>query len=433
MRLAGLIGIVCLLWGVPAFAISIEKVQSPKGIEAWLVQDHSNPIISVSVAFRGGAVLDPDDKSGLAAMVAALLDEGAGEMDSQVFQARLRDLAISLSFSATQDAFYGWLKTTTDNEDEAFRLFRLALTEPRFDPDAVERIRSQMLANLASQLQDPEAIAGRAFARLVYPDHPYGAATDGVPDTVGGISVKDIRSFAQKRLAQDNLVVSVVGDITPERLKTLLDKTFGALPEKAEPTAVAEATPRNAGRVEIIRRPIPQSVAMFGQEGVKRNDPDWYAAYVMNYILGGGGFSSRLMTEIRVKRGLSYGVYTYMSPGVYGGLISGTVSSRNDLIAQSLQLIRSEWEHMAKNNVTPQELADAKTYLIGSFPLQMDSTQNIAALLTAIQIDDLGVDYIEKRNELINAVSVEDVARVAARLLNAGQITAIVVGDPQGL
>ncbi len=205
------------------------------------------------------------------------------------------------------------------------------------------------------------------------------------------------------------------------------------MPEKAEPTAVAEATPRNAGRVEIIRRPIPQSVAMFGQEGVKRNDPDWYAAYVMNYILGGGGFSSRLMTEIRVKRGLSYGVYTYMSPGVYGGLISGTVSSRNDLIAHSLQLIRSEWEHMAKNNVTPQELADAKTYLIGSFPLQMDSTQNIAALLTAIQIDDLGVDYIEKRNELINAVSVEDVARVAARLLNAGQITAIVVGDPQGL
>ena len=423
---------ICLLWSVPAHAVAVEKVVSPGGIEAWLVQDHSNPIVSLSLAFRGGAALVPDDKAGLAGMMVALLDEGAGDMDSQTYQARLRDLSVSLGFSASQDALYGRMKTLTDHLDEAFGLLSLALTEPRFDRQAVERIRSQMLTELTRQIQDPNAMAQRAFAKLVYGGHPYGRAAEGVPNTIEAIDVPDLQAFAKARLARDVLYVAVAGDITPERLGTLLDRTFGGLPAAAQPATLEQAGVLSDGRVEIIRRPIPQSVVMFGQEGIKRDDPDWYAAYVMNYILGGDGLTSRLMTEIRVKRGLSYGVYSFLSPKDRGALIEGTVSSANDRVAQSLRLIREEWAHMAENGVTEAELADAKTYLLGSFPLQMDSTQSIAALLVAIQLDRLGIDYLDRRAELIGGVTREDIARVARRLLDAGKLSAIIVGDPEG-
>lgn len=433
MKLLAVMASAILFWAVPAGAVTVERVVSPGGIEAWLIQDHSNPIISMSLAFRGGAALDPEDRSGLADMAASLLDEGAGDLDSQAFQGRLRDLAISIGFGATQDTVYGRMKTLVEHEGEAFSMLRLALSQPRFDPEAVERIRSQMLADLARQLQDPETIAGRAFASLIYRGHPYGRAVDGIPATVKAITRDDLAAFVRDRLGRDKLYVAVVGDITPERLKARLDATFGALPATTPPIAVPEAEIEMAGRTEIIRRDIPQSVVVFGEQGIKRDDPDWYAAYVMNYILGGGGFSSRLMTEIRVKRGLSYGVYSYLAPNDHGALIAGSVSTRNDRVAESLRLVRQEWSHMAANGVSAQELADAKTYLSGSFPLQMDSTHSIASLLISIQLDGLGIDYIDRRAALINAVSVADIARVAKRLLDAGRLSAVVVGDPEGL
>lgn len=423
---------LCLLWSASAHAVAVEKVVSPGGIVAWLVQDHSNPIVSLSLAFRGGAALVPDDKAGLASMTVALLDEGAGDMDSQTYQARLRDLSVSLGFSAGQDALYGRMKTLTDHLDEAFGLLSLALTEPRFDRQAVERIRSQMLTDLTRQIQDPNAMAQRAFAKLVYGSHPYGRAAEGVPGTIEAIDIPDLQAFAKTRLARDVLYVAVAGDITPERLGPLLDRTFGGLPAAAQPAALEQANVLTDGRVEIIRRPIPQSVVVFGQEGIGRDDPDWYAAYVMNYILGGDGLNSRLMTEIRVKRGLSYGVYSFLAPKERGALIEGTVSSANDRVAQSLRLIREEWAHMAENGVTEAELADAKTYLLGSFPLQMDSTQSISALLIAIQLDRLGIDYLDRRAELISGVTKGDIGRVARRLLDAGKLSAVIVGDPEG-
>jgi len=423
-----------LLGGLtPAQAFNIQRVSGDSGVEAWLIEDHANPIIAMNFAFRGGAALDPADKAGLTNMAVSLLDEGAGDMDSQSFQGKLEDMGISLGYSAGDDAVYGHLKTVSDNRDTAFSMLAASLSKPRFDADAVERIRSQILADLSRQQQDPQAIAGRALAKVLYPDHPYGRAAEGVEETVKAITADDLKAIPPHRFGRDHLIIGVVGDITPEQLKPLLDATFGPLPDQSDAIAVPEVKANATGHVEVIRRQIPQSVVLFGEQGLKRTDSDWYAAYVMNYILGGGGFSSRLMTEVRVKRGLAYGVSTGLSPYQHGALLDGGTATRNEKTAESIALIRQEWQKLAESGVTAQELADAKTYLIGSYPLQMDSTASIASILVAIQMDNLGIDYLDRRSQLVQKVSLEDIKRVAQSLLDSKALSFVVVGNPAGM
>ncbi|HSV28748.1 MAG TPA: pitrilysin family protein [Candidatus Omnitrophota bacterium] len=429
---AALIGLV-LLAVAPARAVTVEKVVSPGGIEAWLVQDHSNPIIAMEVSFQGGASVEPAAKAGLANMVSGLLDEGAGPFDSQTFQGKLEDLAIGLSFDAGKDSFRGHLKTLTDNRDTAFDLFRLALSQPRFDKEPVERIRGQIQAMLKRELQDPNSVAAREWFRLAFAGHPYASPVRGNPETVKAITVADLRDWTKKHIARDTMIVGVVGDIAPAELGQLLDKTFGALPAKAAPIAVEGTTPKAPGKVAVIERNNPQSVAVFGEGGIKRDDPDWYAAYVMNYILGGGGFSSRLTEQVREKRGLAYSVYSYLQPFDRAGIIFGGVATENARLAESLALIREEWRRMREEGPTEKELADAKTYLTGSFPLSLDSTASIAGLLVAMQEDKLGIDYLDKRNSYIEAVSLDHVKKVAARLLDPDRLTVVVVGKPDGV
>ncbi|CAA7624602.1 pitrilysin family protein [Magnetospirillum sp. UT-4] len=418
-------------WPLSAGAVTVERVVSPKGIEAWLVQDHANPIVALSVAFRGGAAVEA--RPGLANMVSGLLDEGAGPYDSQAFQGRLEDLAIDLGFEAGRDEFRGRLKTLSENRDAAFELFRLALTQARFDKEPVERIRSQILAGLARELQSPEAVAARAWFRQAFAGHPYASAVRGEPETVKAVTTAELKAYARTWLARDGMVIGVVGDITPEQLKPLLDSTFAALPARHPGITVPETAPKAPGATMVVTKDNPQSVAMFGEAGPKRDDPDWYAAYVMNYILGGGGFSSRLTEQVREKRGLAYSVYSYLSPYDRAGLIVGGVATQNARIAESLDLIRAEWRRMGEEGPSETELADAKTYLTGSFPLQLDSTAAIAGLLVAMQLDDLGIDYLDKRNGYIEAVTLADVRRVAKRLLDPARLSVVVVGKPEGL
>jgi zinc protease len=420
-----------LVTAAPAYAVTVERVVSPGGIEAWLVQDHSNPIISLSLAMQGGSGVEA--KPGLAHMVAGLLDEGAGPYDSQTFQGKLEDLAIQLSFDSGKDNFHGTLKTLTDKRDTAFELFRLALTQPRFDKEPVERVRNQILTMLARELQSPETVAARAWYRMVFAGHPYGVPVRGEPDTVKSISANDLRAYAKTWLSREGMVVSVVGDITPEQLKPLLDATFGALPARHPAIAVADTQAQAAGKVQVIERDNPQSVAVFGSVGIKRDDPQWYAAYVMNYVLGGGGFSSWLTEEVREKRGLAYSVYSYLTPMDHAGVISGGVATQNARTGESIKLIKEQFARMATQGLTDKELEDAKTYLTGSFALQLDSTSSIASLLTAVQLDNLGIDYLDKRNSYIQAVTKEQVKAVANRLLDPDRLTFVVVGKPQGL
>ena len=417
----------------PAAAVEVERVRSASGIEAWLVRDHANPIITVRLAFRGGAALDPTGKEGLAGMVSSLLDEGAGDLDSQAFQGRLEDLSISLRFDAGRDTFGGRLRTLTENRDVAFGLLRMALGTPRFDEAPVERIRTQILTSLKRALEDPDTIARRALARALFPDHPYGNPVQGTQQSVGAITVGDLRRFAAERLGRDNLMVGVVGDISADVLAPLLDQTFGALPAKAASWKVADPRPRASGETVVINKAVPQSAIVFGHGGPKRDDPDFYAAYVMNYVLGGGGFTSRLYNEVREKRGLTYSVYSYLNPLDHAALIVGGAGTANQRVAETLSVVRGIWRRMAEEGLSVQEMADAKTYLTGSFPLRFTSSRSVAGMLVAMQMENLGVDYLDRRNGFIEAVTLADLARAARRFLDPDGLTVIVVGEPEGL
>jgi zinc protease len=428
-----LAAILILAAALPARAIEVQRVISPGGIEAWLFEDHSNPIISLDLVFRGGAALDPAGKEGLANLVSGLIDEGAGALDSRAFQGRLAELSISLSFSTGRDTFSGEMMTLTENRETAFELLRLALTEARFDEEPVARIRSQILAGLARDSQDPQSIVGRTIIKVLFPEHAYGRPVSGTTTSVPTIGVADLRRFVAERFARDVLVVGVVGDIDAEELARRLDQTFLGLPKAAAPAEVAETTPDARGGVVVVERDMPQSIVAFGHAGIARDDPDYYAAYVVNYILGGGGFSSRLYEEVREKRGLAYSVYAYLNPLKRAALIMGGVATQNERVAESLELIRAEWRRMAEAGPSETELHDAKTYLTGSFPLRFSSSGRISGMLAGMQLHDLGIDYLERRNGLIEAVTLEDARRVAARLYDADKLTVVVIGRPHGI
>ena len=427
------VGALCLcLLGGRAGAVEIQRVTSPGGIEAWLVEQHTIPLIAMDFAFRGGAKLDPDDKVGLSGLAAATIDEGAGDLDSQAFQKRLEELAIKLGFEADHDAFHGSLQTLTENTGEAFRLTRLALTAPRFDAEPVARIKAQMLANLRQAEEEPEAIAGKAWFAAAFPGHPYGRPVEGDPKQINGVSAEDLRKFTARQFSRDGLVIAVVGDIDAPRLGKLLDAAFGVLPATSPASVPAPVVVPTVNQTLVIKQDIPQTVMMFGLPGLLRKDPDFIPAYVLNYILGGGGFNSRLTVEIREKRGLAYSVFTELVPMEQTGLFIGSVATQNERASETVALLRQEITRMRDHGVTAEELENARTYLIGSYALHFDSNSKIAEQLLAYQLDHLGIDYMERRNDLMRAVTLEDVNRMAKRLLDPEKLLLVSVGQPNG-
>ncbi|MBX6323604.1 MAG: insulinase family protein [Rhodospirillaceae bacterium] len=427
-----------LLWAFAAATaqakgLPVQEVASPGGIKAWLIEDHSTPLIAVSVGFHGGAASDPAGKSGVAEFVSGMLDEGAGPLDSAAFQQRLADLGAELSFDASQDDFTGTMRMLTAHRDDSFDLLRLSLTAPRFDAEPVERIRGQLLAQVARHRDDPDDIAGRTWRAVVFGDHPYARDSRGTAESVAAITADDLRRFVADRFARDNLHIGVVGDITASELGPLLDRTFGALPATAAPLTVPDAAVNANGQLIVVEKDIPQSVVVFGHEGIARHAPDFYAAYVVNHILGGGGFSSRLTEEVREKRGLAYGIDTYLATYDHAALIAGGVGTQNARVAESLSILRQEWARMRDEGPTEAELADAKTYLIGSYPLRFTTSTATSRALVAVQLEDFPVDYFAKRNGYIRAVTLEDARRVAKRLLDPDKLAVVVVGKPEGV
>lgn len=365
-------------------------------------------------------------------MVSGLLDEGAGELDSQAFRTELEDRAIRLSFDAGRDEFTGQMKTLSEHRERAFELLRLALTEPRFDPEPVDRIRNQVQASLRRQAEDPDYLAGLTWFETAFPDHPYGRPVRGTVDSIGTITTEDLRGFVAERLAKDQLIIGVAGDVTAAELGPLLDRAFGDLPATSAPIDLPPATVAGGATV-VVRRNVPQSQVLFGENGMARADPDFYAAYVTNHILGGGGFTSRLTDEVREKRGLAYSVYSYLYPTDLAPLWMGGVGTANGAVGQSIQVIREQIARLAAGDVTQAELDDAKTYLTGSFPLRLTSNDGIASMLVGMQVHDLGIDYLDRRNDYVAAVTLDDVRRVAARLYHPEQLLVVVVGDPDGV
>jgi zinc protease len=420
-------------WVAAAQAMQIQPVTGASGVEAWLVEDHSVPVVTIRFAFAGGAALDAVGKGGAASMVASLLDEGAGPYDSLAFHRRLDDLAGQLRFSAAQDEFDGSLRTLKQNLSDTGELLRLALAEPRFAPEDIERIRGEILAGLARQAKNPRSLSGRLWMHDAFEKHPYGSSVDGSEESVAAITRDDLAAFAGARFHRGGLIVGIVGDIDKTEAATLIDRVFGGLPKGADETEIAETKPLDDGALVVSRAAVPQSVVTFGQAGPKRDDPAWYAAYVLNEILGGGGFRGRLMKEIREKRGLAYGVSTQLVPYRHAGLIVGNVATENGRVAESIALVRDEWRRMREAGPTAAELDNAKTYLTGSFPLGLDSTQHIAGVLVQMQQDKLGIDYLDRRASLIGGVTLDEAREVAQKLFDASALSFAVVGDPADL
>jgi zinc protease len=423
------------LWlaGAAHAATTIEPVTSPGGIQAWLVREPRIPILALEASFReAGAARDPIGKEGLAHLVSGMLDEGAGPYDAQGFQSRIEDLAIRLSFNASRDSLTVTLNTLSENREEAFRLLGLALAEPRFEAGAMQRVRGQIQADLVRRAEDPRTIAQLAWSVAAFPGHPYARPTQGTPQSIGAIERDDLVRYQRERLGRRELVLAVVGDVEAGDLGRLLDLAFGGIAQRTSGEPIADTAPQGGG-MTVIRKAIPQSVVSFGLPALKRDDPDWYPAYVMNYVLGGGGFKSRLTEEVREKRGLAYSVYSYLLPLEHAGMWIGGTATRNDRVADSLQVIKAELARIRAEGVTAEELAEAKTYLNGSFPMGLDSNGRIAGLLVQMQRDKLGPDHLDKRADYINAVTLEDVKRVANRIFDLDKLLTVVVGDPQGL
>jgi zinc protease len=433
--------IACILIACVAITLSaaspshastrIQHLISPGGIEAWFVQDATVPLIAMEYAFLGGASQDPADKAGVGNLVADLLDEGSGDLDSKTFHERLERRAIELSFSSTRDTFRGSLRMLKDNKDEAFDLLRLALTSAHFETSDVERIRAQTISGLRRDTTNPNALAGRKFLEIAFGNHPYGRPASGTLETVPTISVADMKDYVRRVLAKDTLKVAVVGDIDAAALGKLLDQTFGALPAKASlvpvPDVIAARPPQRA----FVPLDVPQTVITFGGPGFMRHDPNFMAAYVVNHILGGAGLSARLYQEVREKRGLAYSVSESLLWMNHSALFAGNTGTRADRAGETMDAVEREVRRMAENGPTQNELDEAKSYLKGSQMLALDTSSKLASALLQYQLDKLPIDYIEKRNAIVDAVTLEDAKNAAKRLWGQGLLTVIVGRAPQ--
>ena len=413
-------------FAAPAGATTIERVVSPGGIVAWLVHEPAVPMIAVDFAFAGGAAQDPLGKGGTANFVASLLDEGAGDLNSKAFSDRLERKAIEMSFSAERDSVRGGLRTLTENRDEAFDLLRLALTAPRFDASDVDLNRAQLLSILRRQTTSPGDIASQRWWQTAFEGHPYGRPVNGTQESLQGITVDDLKTYARKVLARQNLKVAVVGDIDAETLKPILDRVFGALPEKPDLVAIENVTPQGLGRRIDINLDVPQTVVDFGGPGIARKDPDFMAAYLINHILGGGSSDSRLYQEVREKRGLVYSIADSLIWLDHSAILIGGTATRADRANETVDLVQKEIHRFAEDGPTAAELTEAKNNLNSSFALNLDTSSKIASLLVQLQLDGLNTDYFTKRPDMINAVTLDDARRVAKRLLNSGLLVTVV-------
>lgn len=412
--------------------VDIQVVETPAGHTAWLVEDHSIPFMALELTFAGGASLDRPGKRGAAYLMTGLIEEGAGDMDARTFQAAREALAADFGFNVTDDRLSISARMLSENREEALTLLRAALVDPRFDQDAVDRVRGQVLSGIRSDAADPNALAGQALYARLYGDHPYGSPMEGTEESVNALTRDDIVNAHADLMVKSRVIIAAVGDITPEQLGVMVDDLLAEMPAEG-PELVGPANPTFDGTLELTDFATPQSVALFAQPGMDQDHPDFFAAYILNSILGGSGRQSRLMEEVREKRGLTYGVYSYLVGKEQANVMLGSLASANGNMAEALDVIRAEWDRIATEGVTEEELESAKIYITGAYPLRFDGNGRIAGILAGLQIMGLSPDYVNTRNDEVNAVTLEQINRVAGELLDPSKLTISVAGQPEGI
>ena len=425
--------VLCLLAEPLAAATDIQTLQTPSGIKAWLVEDHNIPFVAFELRFSGGAGIDPIEKAGVTNLMMSLLEEGAGKMTAQEFSAAKESLAASFSYSTNQDSVGISVRFLTKYRDDTIALLRQSLVAPRFDLDAVERVRAQVLNILKANKKNPNNVVSRAFSQEAYGDHPYARDKSGTIETITGLSIEDLSAAHQYSMVMDRTYVSAVGDITAQELTDLIENLMVGLPKTSSLSFPEKASLSLSKGLQVIDYPTPQSIVLFGHAGINREHPDFFVAYLLNHIFGGSGFESRLMREIRGNRGLTYGVNSYLVSQNYADVYIGQFSSANDRVAEALDVLLIEWTKMAEDGITQAELDRAQTYLTGAFPLRFDGNGPIAKILVEMQMQDLDPSYIETRNDKVNTVTLEQANTVASWFYQPKNLRIFVIGQPKNL
>lgn len=419
--------------GAPRASSRAVELTTPSGIRIWHVEDYTVPLLSLEFAFMGGASQDPAQACGLTNLLAILLDEGAGPLPSSEFHEALEERAIELQFDAGRDRLEGSLRTLAENADRAFELLALALHKPRFDQDAIDRVKAQVSAALKREESDPSSRAREALFRKAFPTHAYGNPVEGRLGQFDALTRDTLKAHHKRLMARSNLFLASVGAIAPQALIRLVERAFAGLPDKASLVDVPRIDMAGAGTRDVIDLDIPQSTLLLALPGIYRADPDYMPAMVLNHILGGGSFTSRLWTEVREKRGLAYSVWSTLAPRQHAALFLAGTATSNERLGESLSVILGEIEKIASGGATADELEKARRYLVGSYALRFDTSRKIAGQLLEIQIENLGIDYIDRRNNEVAAVTLADMNRVGERLFLAGKPLVVIAGRPENL
>lgn len=412
---------------------NIQEVKTPGGITAWLVESHNLPMVSVEINFRAGSVFEPKGKEGLAYFTASLIDEGAGSYDAEAFKQQLEAIGARFGGGADAQDISINLHTLSEHREKAFGLLALAIRQPRFDAEAVKRMKDGMTASVHKGDEDPSTVAWRLFRPAVYGKHPYANDGEGTLASIKGLKAEDAKNWREKNFTKANMVVAVVGDITPAQLAPLLDEALGGLPQGTSRNSVAAGPQATVAAVHTHKMDVPQGTVLLGHLGLPRSDGDYFKMLVMNEILGGGVLTSRLGADVREKHGLVYDVRSVNAPMPHAGMFYVSLATDNAKVEKALSLVRKHLRQIAAKPVTRQEFDDAKAYLIGSFPLRMDSNTKLLGMLAMMQSEGLGLNYLAEWPKKVEAVTLEDVQQVAKRLIHPDAMTLVVVGNGPAL
>ena len=420
---AALVAVATTAHATPA----VQQVVTPSGLKALLVTSPRPAMVDVSLSFTCGRLFDPAGKEGMAKLASTLYNESVDTMDSQAFRKASIRAGAQISASAGGSTFTLSLRALSAKAPEAFALFGKAVTKPAFAADDVERMRSQLLLDVQAQAEDPDAIASKVFMNTLLPGTAY--ARTATEESLGAITIDDLKAFHSRCLTRANMIVNAVGDITPDRFATLLDTALADLPQGSDafvPPAVPAAVVPGTTHVDMD---VPQTTIVAGiTMDLSRKDADFWPMYVANHILGNGDFTCVLMGEVREKRGLVYGIYSSISLPEGRALFEVNTATENKNAAEVKRLITSILTDVVANGFTEEQLQDAKTYLNGSVPLQLGSNGNILYFLDVMQRAHLPLDYFDTRADKVNAVTVEQIKQALARHIHPDQLTFVTVG-----
>ena len=425
------IAVAFFAWPGFALAFEVQEVTSPKGIKAWLVEARGIPIISMDFSFEGGTSLDPAGREGSASLMASLLTEGAGDKASTDFKAETTRLNMSLYFNSSADYTEGSFSCLSQNCDQALALLKLALTKPRFEAEAFARLQQQTLQSIQQRERDQASLASRLWFAKAFPNHPYGRPAEGMVETVSKLTPQDMQQVHAAVMRRGGLRIGVVGDIDAKALAAKLDDIFGELPTSSGKAEPASAVMAQGPVLESSVFDGPQTFIVFGNPSVAGDSSKGMAAYLMTELMGGSASFARLHQSLREKSGLTYGVSFNDINTRSASFMQGSLSTANETAMQALEKLQAELALMAKDGPTEDELRKVKSYVNGAFPLRFTSNAAISQSLLAAQQLGRGTDFVERRTERVNAVTVADIKAVATEFLKPDKMVVVMVGQPK--